>query len=318
MKFERTKPGRITPLRAGTARLRMTCGAVLAAVLLAVVAAAPARAEGGRRYALLVGVQFYEAKSNLRELKYTEHDVEELAQVLQASGWHPDNIVLMTQSLGARQLRFLPTGENIRRELNLLLSDLEPTDTLLVAFSGHGIHLSKEKQSYFCPIDADLKNPATLIALESLYQSLKSCRAGHKILLCDACRDDPALGGAKRPEVALESLTRPELDAAKGSAAFFSCSPGEVSYEHEDLKHGVFFHSVIDGLSGKADLDKDSEISLLELEFFVRKNVTDFVRARFGVKQRPEMLRQGNDVFPLLALPGQSGAPAESPDSSRR
>ena len=56
----------------------------------------------GEKYALLVGVRKYAKSSELRELHYTERDMDELAQVLRDGGYRPENIVLMTQTLGPR------------------------------------------------------------------------------------------------------------------------------------------------------------------------------------------------------------------------
>jgi hypothetical protein len=40
-------------------------------------------------------------------------------------------------------------------------------------------------------------------------------------------------------------------------AALFSCSEKEVSWEDADLNggHGVFFHYIIEGLKGQADVE---------------------------------------------------------------
>ena len=72
----------------------------------------------GRRYALLVGIREYDP-NEMRALPYTENDVTELAGVLKANGYKADDVVLMTQKLGAAQTRFLPTAKNVRNELKL-------------------------------------------------------------------------------------------------------------------------------------------------------------------------------------------------------
>src|SRR5260370_38485705 len=76
-----------------------------------------------------------------------------------------------------------------------------------------------------------------------LYQDLGNSEAGEKFILVDACR---TLGRAK---------ARTRTNAVKkvpvprsGVAAFLSCAPGQSSFEHRDLKHGVFFHYVVEGL----------------------------------------------------------------------
>jgi hypothetical protein len=87
-----------------------------------------------------------------------------------------------------------------RRKLNLALSklysDIEPGDTVAVHFSGHGVEL--QGQNYLLPIDApapenggeDLLKSETL-SLQQLVETLVDKKAGARILIIDACRDNP-------------------------------------------------------------------------------------------------------------------------------
>src|SRR5262249_18521537 len=138
------------------------------ALLLVVLSVAAALAQPGTRrgekYALLVGVRRYDA-NELRSLHYSEPDVVALAEVLKAGGYKPSNVVLMTQTVGAEDTRFLPLAAHVRKELRLLQQDLEAQDSLLVALAGHGVQFRGESQSYFCPADAKLGDKSTLIAL---------------------------------------------------------------------------------------------------------------------------------------------------------
>src|SRR5512135_2623397 len=93
----------------------------------------------GEKYALLVGVRKYAKSSELRELHYTEHDMDVLAKVLHDGGYQPENLVLTTQTLGAETTRFLPIAANFRRELKALLRDRIEADRVLVAIAGHGL-----------------------------------------------------------------------------------------------------------------------------------------------------------------------------------
>ena len=62
-----------------------------------------------RYYALLVGVRQYDP-NELRSLPYAEPDVEELSQLLTEQGFR--RVVLMTQTVGAKQFRLLPTSRD--------------------------------------------------------------------------------------------------------------------------------------------------------------------------------------------------------------
>ncbi len=204
---------------------------------LALPAAPPAdAAPNGERYALLVGVQKYSEAKELRPLPYSERDVTELAQVLRDSGYKADNVVLMTQTAANDDPRYTPMKKRILKELRLLLADRREDDTVMLAFAGHGVHFSDDKNSYFCPADAELQNRETLLSLAEVYAELEQCKAGVKVLLVDACRNDPFKDNTRAAKMDLESVTRPEVpEPPKGVAAFFSCSEKEKAFEDEDL-----------------------------------------------------------------------------------
>jgi len=254
-------------------------------------------------YAFLVGVKEYD-KTQLTSLSYTEADVTALAAALKTAGYDEANIVLMTQTLGASSVRQLPTSERIRKELDLLLGELDSDDTLLLAFSGHGVQFKDEASVYFCPMDANLSERNTLISLEDVYGLLsdrQKCKAQTKILLVDACRNDPQsrLSKAGR-EIELEPAgVTQQPDPPGGVAAFYSCSRGEKSYEHPDLEHGIFANFVIEAFSGKGDLDKDGELSLAELEQYSVKQTQRFARVELGERQTPERRGTTRGLTPL-------------------
>ena len=247
--------------------------------------------EQGKRYALLVGIRQYYA-TELRDLDFAEADVSDLAQVFLDQGYMPENVVLMTLTKGTQNVRRLPMADRIRQELRLLLQGRQPEDSVVVALAGHGVKPRGSKTSYFCPIDAKLDDHASLLALDEVYKELEACGAGLKLLLVDACRNDPLIESKRgRPTVDLESVTRPELAPPPGGVvAFFSCSPGEVAFEHKDLRHGVFFNYVIEGLNGAAARPTDGRITLPLLEDYVKDRVERFVRDKYDTRQMPESL----------------------------
>ena len=91
-------------------------------------------------------------------------------------------------------------------------------------------------------------------------------------------------------------------------AALFSCSPGEKAFEHERLKHGVFYYYVIQGLKNEADLDKDGTVSVEELALFAKRRVPDFVKEEYGFDVRQMPVLRG-EVGGLLGVGGDLRRP---------
>ena len=274
---------------------------VLACLLLCNSQGQEPKRSRGEKYALLVGVRTYDP-NELRSLPYSEADVTALAAVLRGNGYKPNNVVLMTS--GAENLRFLPLADRIRKELALLIGDCTEDDSILVAFAGHGVQFRNDLENYFCPADAKLDDKSTLIALGAIYKALEKCSAGLKLLMVDACRNDPRSDNSRSlSRIQLESVTRPQKTPPPGGVmAFFSCSEGKRAFEHDDLKHGVFFYYVIGGLSGNAtDVGSDS-VTLPELELYVKKQVRDFVRMKYGTRQMPELMGDSRGLVPIVTL----------------
>jgi formylglycine-generating enzyme required for sulfatase activity len=254
---------------------------------LFVVLARPAVAAEPRvveRWAVLVGVDDY---AYAQKLKYCGADQRALHRQLLASGFPEDHVFLLHDE--AENPRFRPSQRNIERQLDLVLNLADAEDLVIIAFSGHGVHL--DGKSYLCPGDCTLDDAATLIGVDRIYDRLKECAAGFKLVLVDACRNDPRPGGG-RSMTATEGTralarTLQELKLPEGVVLLNSCAPGEVSWEDEKFGHGVFMHYVLDGLRGSADTGGDGSVSLHELQAYAGTRTKTFVANKYAVAQRP-------------------------------
>ena len=295
--------------------------ALVAFIILVASAAAPLQAQV-RRYALIIGVKTYRPGQPLPELSYTENDAGELAKVLSDGGYQ---VTLMTQSVGriVGKEVFAPLSDYIRDQLDAMLANpyLKPDDVVIVALAGHGVQFDAIEANkrvphlYFCPADADIVKTTgvadisdrnRLIDLSELYKAMNECKAGGKLLLVDACRNDPTKPAVTR---SLNSVTLPALPPPPGGvAAFFSCSANQRAFEDSALKHAEFFHHVIEGLLGAADASTskrkaDNQITIGELTEHVSVATYDFVRDKYqGAKQAPELRGEVRLTIPLLNL----------------
>lgn len=273
----------------------------------------------GDRYALVIGVHQYD-KNQLRNLPYAESDAVLVSEKLKAIGFR--RVVVMTQSAGAKEARFLPTAANVRAAVDGFLDPRKwnEDDTAVVLLSGHGVQFRGKDTSYFCPMDARLEKPETLVEIQEVYRKLEKCPAGFKLLIADCCRNDPQSDFSRaRAEVNLESVTRPQRAKPPGGvAAFFSCSAGEKAYESPELKKGIFTHFLLESLSdSKADLDKDGKVDLDEVVRFTKRNVTDYVSDQFGEStiQVPELVGKTRGIVPIVEFVPRSKTPALSAGS---
>jgi formylglycine-generating enzyme required for sulfatase activity len=255
-----------------------------APVLAAFALFGQAQKPQGGRYALLIACQDYDEK-HLRKLTFPRADVTDFAKVLRETGYRDEQIVLMHDGPG-QDRTLLPEADKIRDQLRVLLRGLDAEDSVVVAFAGHGVQFKGSDRQFFCPVNADPGKPATLLPLDEVFDGLKACRAGRKLLLVDACRNDPQSAFSRDAgEARVESITRPPAAEAvpKGLLALFSCDEGQRSFEHPELGHGVFFHQVIQSWKGNGGLP----VTLEEFRRGVRVGTRDYVRVKFREVQTP-------------------------------
>lgn len=261
-------------------------------------------AHAGENYAFLVAVGDYD-RTELKPLPYTRADILDFRKALIASGYRDQNIVVLHDDPDSPpKTRFLSLAARIRQELTLLLGTLEKDDTLIVAFAGHGIQFMGEKESFFCPNDARLSKRDTLISFADVLKEMEDCPASRKLLLVDACRNTPQTELARsRSEVNLESVTRPQvMQVPKSLLAFFSCGPGQQSFEDPELGHGIFFHYVLKAWHGAADRDQDGKIEFGEFETYVRRETKEYARISLRVLQTPQLKGERSDEWILRDL----------------
>ena len=160
-----------------------------------------------------------------------------------------------------------PTAENLRAALKDL-NKSGPQDTLVVFLAGHGIN---EGPDYlFLPTDATANSGkldrSTVISWRDLNEIIKSAK-GERILLVDTCHAGNAYN------------SRLIKDAADEHIAVLAATDAEtLAKEEPDLGHGVFTYSLIQGLEGRADSDRDGRVEVGELSKFSIENVVKITK----------------------------------------
>jgi hypothetical protein len=294
---------------AGSAPARVWFALAVAASVFAPAAVFQASAQAEGRYALVVGVEKYNPRF-LVPLDHAEDDMERVGKALERLGF---NVVAMTSAAEIPERRPV-TAADILAEVDRRLKSRDPADTIVLAFSGHGVQLKRDgegddRETWFCPERARLDEPATLLPLSQVVARLKACPAKQKLLLVDACRVE-----VEPKEIRDKSgVPAIELDAAapfrrqlpEGMAALFSCGPHQKSFELPDTG-GVFTHYVVEYLEGRADPARyrRGEATVQELAAYVARETTDHVDQRLREDQVPELVLPGGRLtdWPLGRL----------------
>jgi Caspase domain len=185
------------------------CAALLAFGLLAT--SGVARAES--RLALVIGQSAYRA---VVALPNPVNDARAVTQLLTDSGFEVTSVADLSQKDMNRQIS----------EFAAKIAAKGPDTVALLFYAGHGLQVDGE--NYLLPVDIDVQREADIplqaVRLNDLLNTLNSVPSRMRILLLDACRNNPfpAISGTIGRGLAM-------LDAKSGAPGTFlsySTSPG--------------------------------------------------------------------------------------------
>ncbi len=114
------------------------------------------------------------------------NDAHEMSKLLRE---HNYEVVELTDQSAKK-----PDKATIDAEVTQVIrSCQDKRDVVVLCFAGHGLQFDGDSNAYFCPLDGvPLKEEAgTLVSLTNIYQQLDKSFAGVKVMLVDACRNDP-------------------------------------------------------------------------------------------------------------------------------
>lgn len=250
---------------------------------------------------LSIGVSTY--KDPGLSLKYAHQDAIALADIFKRQEGKLYSEVFVKTLINEQCTR-----ANILESLAGHLGKAAPDDVVLIFVAGHGIRHKQTGSYYFLTYDTNLNN--------LIYEALKwsdfeeaikiiSTNVDKVVLAADTCH-----AGAMKTQ--LRGIGEGEdlahrLKESSGLYILASSKSGEASVENEKFKpmdagaeggHGAFTYSILKGLSGEANYDNDSYISVHELFKYVAKMVP---RITAGA-QHPYSRFVGTDM-PLAVAP---------------
>ncbi len=235
-----------------------------------------ARGADVAKVAVLVGVNRYRhsALNGNRPLQFAENDVTEMRDVLGRAGYTVHLLTGPQATLGS-----------IRSSLETARKQTADGGVFLVGLAGHGFQPEKSDNAYFCPYDTDQRvagkdedpwDYQTMLPMEDVLAHLKASSAGSRVLMMDACRNDPLAGRGRGVGTNLK------ISEIPNTAVLLSCSQGQKSFEDKAWGggHGVFFHHVLTGLRGEEEsVIADGKIDLDLLVAYLKKAVPKQVKA---------------------------------------
>ena len=242
-------------------------------------------------YVVAIGISEYPGDM---KLNYAAKDAASLSDAIKSHG-KPLFRGIETQLISDQQA----TRSAVLKGLTWLREQMTQNDYGIFFFAGHG-DLDNDGSLYFLPVDADSKDLlSSAVPAEQVKRALSGI-PGKLITIIDACHSAGIAGskiGKRRGDSPLtDDLIRDLVTDESGVVAMCSSTGREFSLENNEHRQGTFTLAIVEGLSGKADFNKDGVVYLNELDTYVTDRVKELTRGQ----QHPVTAKPGNvRSFPL-------------------
>lgn len=273
-------------------RLAIGIVVVLLATALPVVASF-----GEDRVALAVGINNY---AKVGRLEKADADARAAGDTLRRLGFKVD-LALDVDRRG------------FNRAISGFLNKIKPGAIAYFHYSGHGVSIDND--TYLIPADMDLPNSddrefvkRESIRLSELIDSLKNTKASARVLVIDACRENPfasrkVRGIGKSGGIAL-------LPSAEGMLILYSAADGQLALDglgpNDKDPNSVYTRTLLKHLPNPGQ-------SMVDIAREVRREVEQLART-VGHEQRPAYYDELSDDLRLTAAADRgAAAPTASP-----
>lgn len=254
-------------------------------------------------HAIVIGINEYKNKSI--SLKYAVPDAQIFSESLKNSS-KP-----LFENIYVKLLTTLEetSKEKIRDAFKEVSKTVKPNDLFVFYDASHGvIDIVDDKEQYYLITSNVLLLSSRRIGKDALSQTelirlVGSIPAQKKLIILDTCHSGKA---SKELTIALLQQTRgltestaiKLLQRAIGSTVFSASSDTQQALEGYK-GHGLFTYHIVEGLKGKADMNKDGFIKIAELSDYVEENVVILSEKIFKRQQTPVIQTGAN--FPIGA-----------------
>jgi uncharacterized protein (TIGR03067 family) len=251
-------------------------------------------------YVVAAGVNAYPGALKLR---YAAPDAEAITQALsgqtQSKLFRKVEVKLLRDQQASRR--------GIEEGLAWLKSKMTPEEVGVFFFSGHGARDDSDN-FYLIPVDVNPKDLAKSCISGAYLKQVLGEVPGRVVAVLDACHSGAAINARNR--AGSDDLIRDLVSDEYGIVVLSSSLGQEYSLEAPSVAHGFYTQSLIEGLSGLADRNRNGTVDLNELDRYTTRRVVELSHGRqHPVISRPLSIRSFG-----LAASTQLPAPVAPPE----
>lgn len=182
-----------------------------------------------------------------------------------------------------------PLTGTIQQKVKDFLASTTVDDMTVFFLAGHGVNIGEDY--YFLPTNASMHGESefdqeSLVSWRAIQKMLHSAR-GTRLMFLDTCHSGNAYNA------------RLEKDGGDANIIVFSATKANsISKEFDHIEHGAFTYSMLNGLQGKADYDKNQTVEFFEFGSYTSSEVKRLTKNA----QTPVLYSSGVEDF-VLAWP---------------
>lgn len=219
----------------------------------------PLATAANRRWALVVGVDGYQ---NREDLKKARNDAQAVSQALTGLGFEVRTL-------------YDPTRRDMNGAVSTIANQIDPGDEVLFYFAGHGVEV--DGRNFLLPSDVPMINlgdesylTGESIAADRVLDTFQKRGARTTVMILDACRNNPFPSDGKRSVGGARGLVR--MSPPEGAFILYSAGAGQTALDRlsdgDADPNSVFTRALLPRLN-------DPTMSLHQLAKQVRRDVQD-------------------------------------------
>jgi len=243
------------------------------------------------KVALIIGIENY---SDIPKVSYANDDAKFFFEYAStALGVSSDNIKMLID----KDATYIEINKILKKWLK---SKIKPGKTdLIIFYAGHGLASKDNKELYLLPQDAD---PDLLsisaISRTKLFKEIETLKPKTTTFFFDACytgssRDDELIMADARPVRILDDVNE---NIPENFTIFSATKLNQIASGLKGVDHGIFSYYLMKGLEGKADANKDKDITNGELIAYLEKNVSQKAAER-NREQNPDLIGDPDKIL---------------------
>lgn len=168
------------------------------------------------------------------------------------------------------------TFDEIKESIDKVVGEASPQDAFIFYYAGHGAVVPQGNDKQFCFVLHDVVNATDASSLrehgitsDTLRSWLRRIPCLRQVVVIDACYSGEV---ATTPTEIDNARFIASMQRSTGATIIAGVPPNAKAKEELSLKHGLFTHTVLQGLSGGAR-DADGEVTVLGLLNYLTKAV---------------------------------------------